>query len=104
MPKYFIPGVYVEELDVGNHPIPGISTSTFSEGITQSLCKELQWVLLEQNAPLLWDKVARHIHGHLCALWASGTLKGHTTDQAFFVKCDQTTMTQDDIRNGQCDL
>ena len=33
--------------------------------------------------------------------WRSGALVGATPDQAFFVQCDRTTMTQDDIDNGR---
>ncbi len=34
-------------------------------------------------------------------MWRSGALQGATADEAFFVKCDYTTMTQDDIDNGR---
>jgi phage tail sheath protein FI len=34
-------------------------------------------------------------------VWASGGLQGATPDKAFFVRCDTTTMTQDDIDNGR---
>ena len=33
--------------------------------------------------------------------WRSGALQGTTAKDAFFVKCDRTTMTQDDIDNGR---
>lgn len=34
-------------------------------------------------------------------LWREGALQGITQDEAFFVRCDKTTMTQDDIDNGR---
>ena len=34
-------------------------------------------------------------------VWRSGALMGLTAGEAFFVKCDRTTMTQDDIDNGR---
>jgi phage tail sheath protein FI len=34
-------------------------------------------------------------------VWRSGALMGTTQEEAFFVKCDRTTMTQDDIDNGR---
>ena len=34
-------------------------------------------------------------------LWLNGQLAGVTQDEAFFVRCDRTTMTEDDIANGR---
>ena len=34
-------------------------------------------------------------------VWRSGTLASVKLDDAFSVKCDRTTMTQDDIDNGR---
>ena len=34
-------------------------------------------------------------------VWRDGTLVGEKQEEAFFVKCDRTTMTQDDIDNGR---
>jgi Bacteriophage tail sheath protein len=34
-------------------------------------------------------------------VWRDGALMGPTQDDAFFVKCDRTTMTEDDILNGR---
>ncbi len=37
----------------------------------------------------------------LTSVWKSGALMGTTPEQAFFVKCDETTMTPGDIDNGR---
>jgi hypothetical protein len=37
----------------------------------------------------------------LTVLWRNGELLGDKPEQAFFVKCDRTTMTQNDIGNGR---
>ena len=37
----------------------------------------------------------------LRTVWRSGALMGVTEDEAFFVKCDRTTMTQEDIDSGR---
>jgi phage tail sheath protein FI len=34
-------------------------------------------------------------------VWRNGALEGTKAEEAFFVKCDRTTMTQDDIDNGR---
>jgi phage tail sheath protein FI len=41
------------------------------------------------------------IENFLTTCWRNGMLLGMKPDEAFFVKCDRTTMTQDDIDNGR---
>jgi len=69
--------------------------------IEQSLDVGLQDVVFEPNAPPLWATVERVIGNFLTTVWASGGLQGATPDQSFFVRCDLTTMTQDDIDAGR---
>ena len=45
--------------------------------------------------------VRQTITNFLTTVWRSGALEGKKPDEAFFVKCDRTTMTQDDIDNGR---
>ena len=45
--------------------------------------------------------VRRSISNFLTRVWRDGALMGTTPEEAFFVKCDRTTMTQDDIDNGR---
>jgi phage tail sheath protein FI len=58
-------------------------------------------VVFEPNDEPLWAQVRRSIANFLVRVWKSGALMGATEDEAFFVKCDRTTMTQDDIDNGR---
>jgi phage tail sheath protein FI len=58
-------------------------------------------VVFEPNAQPLWAKVRRAIANFLKALWRDGALEGRVPEEAFFVKCDRTTMTQTDIDNGR---
>jgi uncharacterized protein len=67
----------------------------------QSILRGTQWVVFEPNDYSLWAQVKRTITGFLTTVWRSGALMGLTQDEAFFVKCDRTTMTQDDIDNGR---
>jgi len=93
--------VAVEEIDSGGPFSMGITASITRELIETWCVAQLQWVAYETNhSPSLWDQVVRHIRGHLVALWAMGMLRGDRTQEAFVVKCDQTTMTDDDIRGG----
>jgi len=66
-----------------------------------SIDRGLQWVVFEPNAEPLWARVRRSISNFLNVTWRNGALEGTTPEQAFFVKCDRTTMTQTDIDNGR---
>ena len=43
----------------------------------------------------------RSITNFLTLVWRNGALEGTKAEEAFFVKCDRTTMTQTDIDNGR---
>jgi len=58
-------------------------------------------VVFEPNHEPTWAAVVRNISAFLRSVWRSGALQGVTEEEAFFVKCDRTTMTQDDIDNGR---
>ena len=69
--------------------------------VERSLELGLQWVVFEPNDENLWARVTRTVSNFLTTVWRSGALMGLTAEQAFFVRCDRTTMTQDDIDNGR---
>jgi phage tail sheath protein FI len=69
--------------------------------IEQSLNVGLQDVVFEPNTPQLWASVERVIGNFLYTVWTSGAFAGATPEQSFFVRCDQTTMTPDDIDAGR---
>ncbi len=78
-----------------------VSVRRLAAFIEQSLNHGLQWVVFEPNNEQLWDRVREQVEDFLITLWREGRLVGTTVDDAFFVKCDRTTMTQDDIDNGR---
>jgi uncharacterized protein len=69
--------------------------------LEESLAESLQWVVFEPNAEPLWARVRRTINGFLRRVWLDGALAGATEEEAFFVRCDLTTMTEDQIAAGQ---
>jgi phage tail sheath protein FI len=69
--------------------------------IEASIEKGTQWVVFEPNDYRLWSRVKITITQFLTGVWRSGALMGTTPEEAFFVKCDRSTMTQDDIDNGR---
>ena len=69
--------------------------------IETSIDRGLQWVVFEPNAEPLWARVRRSISNFLTLVWRNGGLEGTKPEEAFFVKCDRTTMTQTDIDSGR---
>ncbi len=69
--------------------------------VEESVEEATQWVVFEPNHEPTWAKVTRSIVNFLIRIWRNGALQGVTQEEAFFVKCDRTTMTQDDIDNGR---
>ncbi len=60
-----------------------------------------QWVVFEPNSEALWERVTQSITSFLTGVWKSGALMGTTPEEGFFVTCNRSTMTQDDIDNGR---
>ncbi len=60
-----------------------------------------QWVVFEPNNEELWARVKSTIEAFLFGVWKTGALMGTKPEEAYFVKVDRTTMTQDDIDNGR---
>jgi phage tail sheath protein FI len=69
--------------------------------LEQSINGGLQWAVFEPNGEPLWQAVRQTITNFLLNSWSSGGLMGAKPEEAFFVRCDRTTMTQDDIDNGR---
>lgn len=49
----------------------------------------------------MWTNITDTITAFLYNEWTSGALSGNTPDQAFFVRCDRSMMTQADLDNGR---
>lgn len=69
--------------------------------VEQSIQQGTDWVVFEPNGEPLWARVRRSVSDFLRRLLMDGMLQGATPDQAYFVRCDQTTMTQSDLDNGR---
>jgi phage tail sheath protein FI len=69
--------------------------------LEHSVDKGTQWAVFEPNGPLLWDNVRRTIEDFLLNEWMMGALLGEKPDRAFFVRCDRSTMSQNDLDNGR---
>lgn len=69
--------------------------------IEESIDEATQWVVFEPNSEKLWARVKQSVTEFLTRVWRDGALMGTKAEEAFFVKCDRSTMTQDDIDNGR---
>jgi Bacteriophage tail sheath protein len=69
--------------------------------LERSIYEGTQWVVFEPNDDRLWARVVDTIRGFLRDQWRLGALFGRTEQEAFFIICDRTTMTLDDILNGR---
>jgi uncharacterized protein len=76
---------------------PGRRTAQFIE---ESLNRALQWVVFEPNDEPTWARIRLDAGAFMQSMFKQGAFQGAKPAQAYFVKCDQETTTQDDIDNG----
>ncbi|HEX8711440.1 MAG TPA: hypothetical protein VF730_06170 [Terracidiphilus sp.] len=57
--------------------------------------------VFESNGPALWGRIQRSLQNLMTRLWTLNALDGATARDAFTVRCDRTTMTQNDLDNGR---
>ena len=60
-----------------------------------------QWTVFEPNGENLWAAMRQTVSDFLTTEWQNGGLIGSQPPEAYFVRCDRTTMTQDDLDNGR---
>ncbi|MCX5555776.1 phage tail sheath subtilisin-like domain-containing protein [Streptomyces sp. NBC_00038] len=68
--------------------------------VEESLQRGLQWVVFEPNDENLWQQIRLSASSYLHTLFRQGAFKGSTPREAYFVKCDKDTTTDEDIANG----
>jgi len=66
-----------------------------------SITRGLAWVAVECNGEALWTRVREAVGSFLFTQWQAARLQGRAPDEAFFVRCDQSTMTQQDLDDGR---
>jgi phage tail sheath protein FI len=68
--------------------------------VESSIERGTQWVVFEPNDYDLWQRIKRDINAFLSVVYLNGALFGATADQAYFVRCDDSTNTQATIDLG----
>lgn len=69
--------------------------------LEHSIDKGTQWAVFEPNGELLWANVRRTVSDFLLNEFQNGALLGDKPEKAYFVRCDRSTMTQNDLDNGR---
>jgi uncharacterized protein len=68
--------------------------------IEESLFRGTQWVVFEPNDDPLWAQIRLNVGAFMHNLFRQGAFQGKTPNDAYFVKCDGETTTQNDINLG----
>jgi hypothetical protein len=77
--------------------IPVRRTALFIE---ESLYRGTQWVVFEPNDEPLWSQIRLNVGAFMHTLFRQGAFQGTSPRDAYFVKCDKETTTQNDINLG----
>lgn len=68
--------------------------------LEESLYRGTQWVVFEPNDEPLWAQIRLNLGAFMNGLFRQGAFQGKTPREAYLVKCDRETTTQDDINRG----
>lgn len=68
--------------------------------LEESLFRGTQWVVFEPNDEPLWAQIRLNVGAFMNGLFRQGAFQGTSPRDAYFVKCDRETTTQNDIDNG----
>lgn len=68
--------------------------------IEESLYRGTKWVVFEPNDEPLWAQIRLNVGAFMHSLFERGAFQGVSSRDAYFVKCDKDTTTQNDINNG----
>ena len=77
--------------------LPVRRTALFLE---ESLFRGSQWVVFEPNDEPLWAQIRLNLGAFMQNLFRQGAFQGRSPREAYFVKCDKETTTQNDIDLG----
>jgi hypothetical protein len=78
-----------------------VSVRRCLSAIERRVLVALQEMVFEPNSPVLWLQVTHVVLGVLMPLFDAGALRGTRPDEAFYIRCDESTMTADDVQNGR---
>jgi phage tail sheath protein FI len=68
--------------------------------LEESLDRGSKWTVFEPNDDLLWAQIRSSFGAFMNSLFRQGAFQGTKPGEAFFIRCDETTTTQEDIDSG----
>jgi Bacteriophage tail sheath protein len=68
--------------------------------LEESLYRGLRWVVFEPNDEPLWAQIRLNVGAFMHGLFVQGAFQGQKSSDAYFVRCDSETTTQDDRNKG----
>jgi len=77
-----------------------ISVRRLALFLEESLFRGLKWVVFEPNDEPLWAQIRLNVRAFMNNLFRQGAFQGVTPREAYLVKCDRETTTQNDINLG----
>ncbi|MEM7021583.1 MAG: phage tail sheath subtilisin-like domain-containing protein [Pseudomonadota bacterium] len=93
--------VYGGRLATSDREVVYVSDRRYLNYLKRSIDVSMQWAVFEPNGSRLWANIRDAVSSFLYTEWRNGALLGSNPEQAFFVRCDRSTMTQADLDNGR---
>jgi phage tail sheath protein FI len=81
-----------------------VNVRRFFAFLEHSIDRGTQWTVFEPNGEPLWAKVRAAVGAFLTGLFRQGAFAGQTIEDAYFVRCDRTTMTEADVDEGRLNI
>jgi phage tail sheath protein FI len=78
-----------------------VSDRRYFNYLEASIDRSTQWAVFEPNGERLWANIRQTVSDFLYNEWRGGALLGTSVEEAYFVRCDRSTMTQNDLDNGR---
>ena len=72
----------------------------FALFLEESLYRGTRWAVFEPNDEPLWAKIRLNINAFMASLFRQQAFQGTSAQEAYYVRCDKTTTTQDDRNKG----
>jgi uncharacterized protein len=69
--------------------------------LRRALLRQMQWAVFEPNGEPLWEAVRTAIETLLAELFRAGAFAGARREDSYFVRCDRTTMSRNDLDTGR---
>jgi len=69
--------------------------------IKRMLARQTQWAVFENNGPPLWRELTHMLNSFLLQLYRAGAFLGASSEEAFFVRCNEDTNTSATVDQGK---